>query len=314
MTQVARRRRYVLGLDSGATHTLCLVADEAGAEVGRGVGGPSNHQAVGVETARRSLAQAVEQACQAAGQPPLAAACWGMAGLDRESDRRILSDLAAELLPGVPVALVHDSEIALASATEGKRLGVVVIAGTGSIAVGYDAAGRVARAGGWGHLLGDEGSGHDLVRRALNAATRALDGRGPATVLVERLPQAAGLPSMEALADRLYLESWGPDQVAALAPAVLAAADEGDDVAGEIVDACASELALAAETVIRSLQMQGEDFDLVLSGGILQASSRMAERIGARVRMAAPRCRLSVLRREPVWGAVRLALLGLAGS
>lgn len=305
---------YVLGLDSGATHTLCLVADETGMEVGRGLSGPSNHQAVGVETARRSLAQAIAQARQAAGDPPLAAACWGMAGLDRESDRRILNDLAAELLPGVPVTVVHDSEIALASATGGQRIGVVVIAGTGSIAVGYGAEGRTARAGGWGHLLGDEGSGFDLVRRALNAATRALDGRGPATSLVERLPQAAGMSSMDALADRLYLESWSPDRVAALAPAVLAAADEGDGIARKIVDECAEELALAAESVIRSLGIQGECFDVVLSGGILKASPRMVEGLRARLVAEAPRCRVAVLQREPVWGAVRLALLRVAGS
>ncbi len=308
------RRACVLGLDGGATHTVCLIADETGTEMARATSGPSNHQAVGLDAARQALAQGIAQARQAAGDPPLAAACWGMAGLDRDEDRRLLNALAAELLPGVPVMVVHDADIALAAGTGGKRVGVVVIAGTGSIAVGYDTAGRMVRAGGWGHVLGDEGSGYDIARRGLNAATRAADGRGPWTLLVERLPGAAGLESMEALADRLYLEAWAPDRVAALAPAVLAAADEGDEVAGRIMDGCADELALAAEAVIRSLQIQGEGFDVVLSGGILQASPRMVERIRARLLTAAPGCQVAVLRREPAWGAVQLALLSLASS
>ncbi len=184
-------RAFVLGIDGGATRTVCLIADEAGTEVARAVGGPSNHQAVGVEAARRALAQAIAQACDAAGNPPLAAACWGMAGLDRPEDGRILNALAAELLPGVPVAVVHDADIALVGGAGGSRVGVVVIAGTGSIAAGYDIAGRTARAGGWGHVLGDEGSGYDIARRGLNAATRASDGRAPATALATVVLAAA---------------------------------------------------------------------------------------------------------------------------
>jgi len=298
----------VLGVDGGGTHTVCVILDGAGREIGRGRGGPSNHQSVGAEAARVGLAEAVGAARLAAGDPPLAAACLGMAGLDRKEDLQILQDIAATVLPGLPVRIVNDAEIALAGGTGGRRQGVVVIAGTGSIAVGVDAKGRTARAGGWGHTLGDEGSGYDLGQRALNAATRAQDGRGPETSLVDKLSTAIGVPDLEALAHRVYLENWAAPEVAALAPVVLEAAEEGDQVAQGIVDAAAHELALAAVVVIRGLEMQGQVFEVVLSGGIFHGSARMVEAVRREVAAFASEADVHLPRNEPVLGAAWMAL------
>jgi len=298
----------VLGVDGGGTHTVCVILDGTGREIGRGRGGPSNHQSVGAEAAWVGLAEAVGAARLAAGDPPLAAACWGMAGLDREEDLQILQGIAATLLPGLPVQIVNDAEIALAGGTGGRREGVVVIAGTGSIAVGVDANGRKARAGGWGHTLGDEGSGFDLGHRALNAATRAQDGRGPETSLVDKLSTAIGVPDLEGLAHRVYLENWAAPEVAALAPVVLEAAEEGDQVAQGIVDAAAHELALAAVVVIRGLEMQGQVFEVVLSGGIFHGSARMVEAVRREVAAFASEADVHLPRNEPVLGAAWMAL------
>jgi N-acetylglucosamine kinase len=287
---------------------VCVILDGAGREIGRGRGGPSNHQSVGAEAARVGLAEAVGAARLAAGDPPLAAACLGMAGLDRKEDLQILQDIAATVLPGLPVRIVNDAEIALAGGTGGRRQGVVVIAGTGSIAVGVDAKGRTARAGGWGHTLGDEGSGYDLGQRALNAATRAQDGRGPETSLVDKLSTAIGVPDLEALAHRVYLENWAAPEVAALAPVVLEAAEEGDQVAQGIVDAAAHELALAAVVVIRGLEMQGQVFEVVLSGGIFHGSARMVEAVRREVAAFASEADVHLPRNEPVLGAAWMAL------
>jgi N-acetylglucosamine kinase len=287
---------------------VCVILDGAGREIGRGRGGPSNHQSVGAEAARVGLAEAVGAARLAAGDPPLAAACLGMAGLDRKEDLQILQDIAATVLPGLPVRIVNDAEIALAGGTGGRRQGVVVIAGTGSIAVGVDAKGRTARAGGWGHALGDEGSGYDLGHRALNAATRAQDGRGPETSLVDKLSTAIGVPDLEALAHRVYLENWAAPEVAALAPVVLEAAEEGDQVAQGIVDAAAHELALAAVVVIRGLEMQGQVFEVVLSGGIFHGSARMVEAVRREVAAFASEADVHLPRNEPVLGAAWMAL------
>lgn len=301
-------RPLALGLDGGGSRTVALVLNGRGRPIGRAEAGPSNHQSVGVEAARQAVRQALAGALEAAGAGPPEAAVWGMAGLDRPEDARILEGMAAALMPGVPVRIVHDTRIALAAGSGEASCGVVIIAGTGSIAVGYAPDGRSARAGGWGHLLGDEGSGYDLAWRGLNVATRARDARAPHTALVEGLPTAAGMPSLEALADRIYLEAWSPPQIAALAPAVLDAAEQGDDAAASIVDAAGDELALAAQTVIRALALEATVFEVVLSGGVLQGSPRMVARIRRGLAACAPRAEAVLLQREPAWGAARLAL------
>jgi N-acetylglucosamine kinase-like BadF-type ATPase len=308
MHQIPINASCVLGLDGGGSHTVCLVVDGEGRELGRAAAGPCNHQSVGLEAATRALAEAIASARRAANDPPLAAACLGMAGLDRDEDLRLIRQMVEPLLPGIPVEVVHDADIALAAATGGMRFGVVVIAGTGSIAVGFDASGRRARAGGWGHLLGDEGSGYDIARRGLNAATRAHDGRAPATSLTERLVSAAGAAALEDLANRIYLNHWTVGQVAALAPSVLAAAEEGDALAQEIVTGAASELARAARAVIANLGMEEQTFDLVLSGGILKGSPHLVELVGREVKAFAPRAAIVLPQHEPAYGAALIAL------
>jgi N-acetylglucosamine kinase-like BadF-type ATPase len=298
----------VLGLDGGGSHTVAVLLDGRGRDLARGVSGPSNHQSVGVEAAQQAVRAAITAALDTAGHPRLSAACWGMAGLDRPEDERILAEMARSVLPELPVDIVHDTRNALVAGTEGKLYGVVIIAGTGSSIVGYAPDGRTARAGGWGHLLGDEGSGYDLARQGLNAATKARDHRGPATTLVERLPAIVGLETLEALADRLYLEDWSAPKIASLAPAVLSAAEEGDPAAAQIVDQGADELALAAETVVDALGLMDQVFDVVLSGGIFQGSPRMVARLRGEIARFAPGATVSLPRREPAWGSAWIAL------
>lgn len=302
---------YVLGLDGGGSHTLCVVMNGVGEEVSRGVGGPSNHQSVGIETARKELTKAMADARRAAGDPPLAAACWGMAGLDRSEDERMIRRMAEQLLASIPVEVVHDSTIALVGGTGGQRVGVVIIAGTGSIAVGYHSSGKIARSGGWGHLLGDEGSGHYIALRGLNVATRAYDGRGPSTALVDLLPAAANAESLEDLADRVYLDCWTAPEIAALAPIVLFAAEQSDKQAEGIVDDAARELALAARVVIESLGMEDETFEVVLSGSIFQGTPRMVNHIRQELNTVNPHAAVIFPRLEPVIGAGLIALEAL---
>jgi N-acetylglucosamine kinase len=242
-----------------------------------------------------------------------------MAGLDRLEDEQILNQMATDLQPQVHVEVVHDSTIALVGGTDGKRVGVVIIAGTGSIAVGYHPSGRIARASGWGHLLGDEGSGHFIALRGLNAATRAHDGRGPMTILIDRLPKAVNVPTLEDLANRIYLEGWTAPELAALAPVVLKAAEEGDEQAAAIVNEAGTELALAARVVIEDLGMEKETFEVVLSGGIFKGSPRMVEIIQQELGNVFPLADVILPRREPVIGAGLIALeiasqMGQGGS
>jgi len=308
-----RREIFVLGLDGGGSRTVCVVADEDARELGRGLGGASNHQSVGAEAARQAIAEAIAAARRAAGDPPLQAACMGMAGLDRAEDEQILTGLLQPLLPEASLRLVPDFEIALVGGTGGRREGVIVIAGTGSIAAGHNGSGQTARAGGWGHLLGDEGSGYQIALRGLNAATRAQDGRGAATTLLESLPAAVGAASLEDLASRIYLEGWSVGQVAALAPVVLAAAAEGDAIARGVMAAAGHELSRAAVAVIRALGKE-EPLEVVLSGGIFAGSPLLVEAVQEEIGAFVPGAEVHLPRFEPVIGAVWLALEAARGQ
>jgi N-acetylglucosamine kinase len=305
---------FVLGLDGGGSHTVCVIVAEDQRVVSRAVAGPCNHQSISLQSAQAALVEAVTSARKQAGDPPLNAACLGMAGLDRDADLPLIQGMIAPLFDGVPFEIVHDADIALAAGTEGKKYGVAVIAGTGSIALGYNASGSRARAGGWGHFLGDEGSGYDLAHRGLNAATRAFDGRGPATILSDWFLVASGDSSLEELADRIYLEGWSVGQTALMAPVVMEAAEAGDAVAGRIVANAASELALAAQVVILELGLQDESFPVVLSGGIFTSSPQIFEQVKQAIIDLAPGAQVLLPAHEPAFGAALMALDRLGGE
>lgn len=256
---------FALGVDGGGSKTLAIIVNEHGQEVGRGTAGSANYHSIGLEKAAQHIHTAAMQAAQAAHcQLPLYAAWLGLAGVDRASD---LEHIAPYLAPlATHVQLTNDAELLLAGLEH--ALGVVLIAGTGSIAWGRDADGHSARAGGWGHLLGDEGSGYAIAQQALQAAVRASDGRGPHTLLLTRILDAWQLHKAEQLISHVYSE---PDKarIASLSSVVLRCADAGDAIATAIVQHAAQELALAVRAVSQNLTFPQQEIPLALGGGLL---------------------------------------------
>jgi N-acetylglucosamine kinase-like BadF-type ATPase len=192
--------------------------------------------------------------------------------------------------------------------------GVVIIAGTGSIAYGRDAAGRTARAGGWGYLLGDEGGGFWIGRAALSAVVRHFDGRGPATLLTELVLEEMKLSSPTELIHAIYDHGLPRRSIAGMASVVQRAHEAGDAVASEILDRAATELTSAAASVIKRLDMRGDEFRIVLSGGIFTGIPALVPNVANRLPDIAPRSRVSRLAVEPAMGAVRLALAAARGE
>ncbi len=254
-----------LGVDGGATKTLAVIVDATGREIGRGMAGSGNQAAVGLERAVASIRSAVAAASPQARSDGVFRAAWiGLAGVDRPGDRdRLLPHLGA--LADV-VRLTNDAELAL-TGLDGA-VGVAMIAGTGSIAVGRDATGTMARSGGWGHIIGDEGSGYELGRLALKAAARAADGRGPQTALLPAIMAAWQLSRPDAMIDRVYPEG-DKGEIARLSALVFAAARDGDVVARRIVRDAATELALAALAVGEMLEFPDGTLPVALAGGML---------------------------------------------
>ncbi|HEV7126059.1 MAG TPA: BadF/BadG/BcrA/BcrD ATPase family protein [Ktedonobacterales bacterium] len=271
-----------LGVDGGGSKTLAIVVDAQGQERGRGLAGSGNYQAVGAARALRAVRDAVTVALTMAhGHRPCRAAWLGLAGVDRARD-------VALLLPRVrtlarTVRLTNDAELALGALPE--QVGVALIAGTGSIALGRDARGRTARAGGWGHILGDEGSGYTMGRQALTAAVRAADGRAPATALLALILAHWQLRAASELIEQVYAHE-DKARIAALAPLVLQAARAGDPAAARIVRRAARELALAAGTASASLDLDATSCPLALGGGLLLHASGFRRAVLRRVRRA----------------------------
>jgi N-acetylmuramic acid 6-phosphate etherase len=301
----------VLGFDGGGTRTVAMLAarrpDGGWQLLGRGEGGPSNRQAVGTPAALAALDAAANAAFAAAGKPRCAvrAACLGLAGAGRPKDREVVREWAARARLAETVDVIEDAALLLAAGTP-DGWGVAVVAGTGSMAFARGPDGRTARAGGWGPLLGDEGSAYVIALAGMRAAARAADGRGPATLLTDRLLAANGLARPEELIGVVYR---GGDRaaLAGLAPVVLEAAAAGDSVADDIIRAAAEELAAAAAAAARSLGLRSA-FPVALAGGLLVSSAGYRDRFLAALADRGLHADPVALVTEPAEGAVRLAL------
>jgi N-acetylglucosamine kinase-like BadF-type ATPase len=303
---------WVLGVDGGGTRTVALVANEKGRVLGRGESGSANYHTSGLTRASEAINRAVEMALADAGlvSQALSAAFFGIAGIDRPVDRHVMSGIIARTGLTCPVYMEHDAVAALAGAT-GGRPGVVVIADTWSMAFGEDGHGHRVRSGGYGPILGDEGSGYDIGRKALIAALRAHDGRGPATVLSERIRKRFALDDMTDLVTLVYGEPapLQRTEIAALSALVIEAAREGDAVAREILRVAGRELGLAAAAVLKRLQWEeGKPVPVVGLGNIFEAGSTLTLPMEQVIRSAYPRVEMCQAKHTPAYGAVLLAL------
>ena len=303
---------HVLGIDAGGTKTVCLLADEDGHVLAEARGSGANLQSVGELEVEKVLHQVMEAALAQHDVRP-AATCLGIAGVDRPGDAEAVRGIMRRIGFKTRTLVVNDALVALVAGA-GDEPGVVVVAGTGSIAYGRNAAGQAARAGGWGYLLGDEGGGFWIGRAALSAVVRQFDGRGPATLLTGMVLQHMRLASPTELIHEIYYRDLQRHTIAGLAALVQDATDAGDAVAAQILVRAGGELAAAAASVITRLGMRGEAFPIVLAGGIFRGVPWLMGDVASRLADVAPRSAVRLLDVEPAVGAVRLALAAARGD
>ncbi|POO00989.1 ATPase [Trema orientale] len=277
----------VLGLDGGATSTVCVciplppLLDHQNLPdplplLARAVGGCSNYNSVGEKAAKETLEQVITEVLTISGSSRYAvhAVCLGVSGVNHPSDQEMILNWLREIFPShVKVYVQNDAIAALASGTMGKLHGCVLVAGTGSIAYGFSEDGEEARAAGGGPILGDWGSGYGIAAQALTAVIRAYDGRGPQTMLTGRILKALGLSSPDEIIGWTYVDrSWA--RIAALVPEVVSCAEAGDQIAHDILVEAVKELALSVKAVVERLRLCGEDrngsFPIVMVGGVLE--------------------------------------------
>ncbi len=302
---------FVIGVDGGGTKTLAWLAscnDSEAVPVGRGISGPSNPQAVGLETAQQNILTAIQRAFADAELPPvpLAAACLALAGVGREPIRREMLDWAEGVAMARHVRVVHDAQAVLAAGTR-DGTGIAVICGTGSFAYGEGPSGTHARCGGWGYLFGDEGSGFQIGCAALRAIARAADGRGRSTSLTNLMLRHLQLTEPAQLIPAIYSASSARCAIAALTPVVFQAAADGDSVAEEIRADGAEEVSQLIRGITRQLEFAHGQYDLALTGGVFGHQPAWGELI-VRI-LEQQRCapRATHIVSDPVAGAVVLA-------
>lgn len=261
-----------LGVDGGQSSTTALIGNETGRVLGLGRGGPCNHVsgAEGRTKFFNALSESLEQACEQAGfdskTVTFACACLGFSGgpEDKEAYSR-------ELIRSTQYKITHDAEIALSGATAGEP-GIIIIAGTGSMAFGRNAEGQTARAGGWGYIFGDEGGAFDITRRALRAAVQYEEGWGAPTSLRDVLLKETGAGNANEILHLFYTPEFTRRRVASLCPLVTRAAEKGDQVAIKIFDDAAEELVRFVEGVHGHLFQANQRVPLAYIGGAFQSA------------------------------------------
>ncbi len=299
--------RVVLGVDGGGSTVRAAVVTSDLDIIGQSEGGTANPSVVGHTAAARAIQDTMRAALDAAhvSADSVQAVGIGIAGAAAHHSAGWLRTVVTAIMPQAHVAPSADFEIALAGAL-GERKGVIVLAGTGSLAYGVNAAGESALVGGWGYLLDDSGSGYWLGRRGLEAVVRAGDGRGDPSTLTDSLLGALGMRKPLDLVPWLYHANTSRTRaVAALAPLVLHDAETGDAVATAIVTEGVEELTLAARTVIRRLSMRTPK--IAFAGGVLTSPNVLSTRLAAVLELDS----LPVPRYPPVIGAALLALMQL---
>jgi N-acetylglucosamine kinase-like BadF-type ATPase len=303
---------HVLGIDAGGTKTVCLLADEQGAIVSEGRGAGANLHTAGELAVEKVLHEAMEAAIGDRAITP-AAICLGIAGVDREDEARTVRAIMRRIGYKSRVLVVNDALIGLVAGARDEP-GIAINAGTGSIVYGRNAAFEAARAGGWGHMIGDEGSGYWIGRESLAAVMRASDGRGPETGLTAEVLAHFNVDHEPQLPRIVYDRELPRASVAALGPIVQRVAEQGDAVALRILERAADELVLAARSVATRLEMRGDAFAFYLAGGVFRVVPWLAEELPRRLVEIAPRARAEILAAEPAVGAVWLALAEAHGG
>ncbi len=306
---------YIIGIDGGATKSIGVLTDLDGYILSERKSGPTNYRTQGLDKAGETLSDLVKDliAQEGINLSAVKYLVCGLAGLDRPSDekrvKRALSQ-RLEFSSSTEIILTNDLYIALLGAIKG-RFGVVINSGTGAIAMGINKEGEVARADGWGYILGDEGSGYWIGIQAIKAGLKNYDGRGEKTQLSEAIKSHFGLANVEGVLDVIYDSDRPlPPKVADLAPGVFRAAKEEDSQASNILRRAGTKLGQTTYAVIKRLGLESKHFPVATLGGILQLdqSNPVKEKLIELVKEVAPHCSFIEPAYPPEIGAIMMGL------
>jgi N-acetylmuramic acid 6-phosphate etherase len=303
--------QWVMGVDGGGTKTHAWLAeiqpDGTIKVLGKGLGEASNYSTLGAELAQAAIQAAMRDAFSQAklAVRKLDGLCLGLAGVDRPEDQRWAEQWAAGEAFSEKLVVVNDGYLPLWAGTP-QGWGLGLIAGTGSICLGRSPEGKVVRTGGWGWIIGDEGSACSMGIAALRAVSQAADGRAKPTLLTRLLLDYYSETSADGLISKVYQTEVTPQKIAALAPLVGAAAEEGDETASAIRAEAAAALGKLLATTYQRLGLTVEA-PCALGGGVLTHDSTLVGQTLTEARRLGVKVGAVEIVTEPVVGAVKLA-------
>jgi N-acetylglucosamine kinase-like BadF-type ATPase len=300
--------KYLIGIDGGGTKTDSAIADLSGKIIHHTTGKPSNFLVVGIEEAVENIFALIEENLfKLEGDfADVKQIVIGVAGAGRKEDAQVLeksfkdyADQQGVHFKGVKV--VSDAHIALEGAFPDSS-GCILIAGTGSILFGKDEKGVIHRVGGFGRLIGDEGSGYSIGRKALNAVSKASDGRGEETLISELLNAKMNSGSSNSIINKVYKEKL---DVASVAKIVIEAAEEGDPIAEDILDEEADELVLHIKSLLDKIHT--DKLSVAFSGSLIDNKNFYSDLLKQKIKSTLPKVKVVKPASSPVSGAILFA-------
>ncbi|HEX7057052.1 MAG TPA: BadF/BadG/BcrA/BcrD ATPase family protein [Bacilli bacterium] len=304
--------KFTIGIDGGGTKTEAICINPQGEEIGHFWGKQSNPFSLSAEHATLHITSLLDNIFS---QPLFPVRdcngiCLGIAGVDRDQERKMLSDgiehYFSQLRVKIPFCIKNDAEIALMAAF-GEMNGIIAIAGTGSIVFGVTKSGERYRVGGWGHLLGDEGSGYQIGLHTLQAVAKSHDGIYPATRLTGLVLQHIGGDSPQDLKSYVYNKNIGKREIAGLAKLCIAACNHDDEVARQIIDEAASQLA----RLVLALRQKNANFQhssIAVAGSIFGHSGRFRDTFCRIIAESGATNKIIPAAHPAAMGAARIAL------
>jgi N-acetylglucosamine kinase-like BadF-type ATPase len=309
----------LLAVDGGGTKTIAVITNYKGEILGKGNGAASNYQVVGRDIALQSIQMAVQEAIKSINQSLLSyslhfkKAVFALAGIDTKKDKIIVNDIVQKAISSLPIEVSHmvienDCLAALLGVTP-KNPGALLISGTGSIVYAHNGKGKIVRVGGWGHRVGDEGSGYWIGKEAIRSVLKMYDGREKNTILAQLLLQHFQFNSLEDLYNWVYSEHYSVDDVAALTMVVEQGLNQGDEVSQKILDQASYELEkLLLVAISHVIEETDNNFSLILQGGVLQNNSYIRNKILKSLKRRYPNFNLLSTHREPIYNIIQRGL------